>query len=110
MSGELETDETFIRGNALNIHPASSFLRGILYNDEALLRRRSLLSRKAEPRRKPEPRLQVPGTTAGDRLSNALRRLLTISKKDLVEEEARINKLQMGVFRYGTKPVDVRFG
>jgi hypothetical protein len=39
---------------------------------------------------KPAP--NVPGSTPGERLSNALRMVLTVSKKDLLKKEARLKR------------------
>jgi hypothetical protein len=40
--------------------------------------------------RKPVPIPNVAGATPGERMSNALSMVLTVSKKDLVNEEARL--------------------
>jgi hypothetical protein len=39
---------------------------------------------------KPQPEPHVPGDTPGQRLSNALGMVLTVSKKDLLKKEARL--------------------
>jgi hypothetical protein len=39
---------------------------------------------------KPAP--QVPGATEAERMSNALRMVLTISKEDLLKKEARLKR------------------
>jgi hypothetical protein len=41
---------------------------------------------------KPAPAPHVPGDTPGRRLSNALRMVLTVSKKDLLKKEARLRQ------------------
>ena len=41
---------------------------------------------------KPLPAPHVPGDTPGQRLSNALRMVLTVSKKDLLKKEARLKR------------------
>jgi len=41
---------------------------------------------------KPLPAPHVPGNTPGERMSNALRTVLTVSKEDLLKAEARENK------------------
>jgi hypothetical protein len=38
---------------------------------------------------KPQPAPKVPGNTEAERMSNALRMVLTVSKEDLLKEEAR---------------------
>jgi hypothetical protein len=40
----------------------------------------------------PNPAPDVPGRTPSERLSNALNIVLTVSKEDLVREEARLKK------------------
>jgi hypothetical protein len=44
---------------------------------------------KAETYMKPAPAPQVPGNTEAERMSNALRMVLTVSKKELLKREAR---------------------
>jgi hypothetical protein len=41
---------------------------------------------------KPVPIPHVPGDTPAERMSNALSMVLTVSKKDLVNEEARLKR------------------
>jgi hypothetical protein len=41
---------------------------------------------------KPLPAPNVPGDTPGQRLSNALRMVLTVSKTDLLKKEARLKR------------------
>jgi hypothetical protein len=41
---------------------------------------------------KPAPAPNVPGNTPGERMSNALRMVLTVSKADLLKEEARLKR------------------
>jgi hypothetical protein len=41
---------------------------------------------------KPAPAPNVPGDTPGERLSNALRMVLTVSKEDLLKKEARLKR------------------
>jgi hypothetical protein len=41
---------------------------------------------------KPLPAPQVPGDTDAERMSNALRMVLTVSKADLLKEEARVKR------------------
>ena len=41
---------------------------------------------------KPEPAPSVPGNTEGERMSNALRIVLTVSKEDLLKKEARVKR------------------
>jgi hypothetical protein len=41
---------------------------------------------------KPAPAPHVPGDTPGQRLSNALRMVLTVSKADLLKKEARLKR------------------
>jgi len=41
---------------------------------------------------KPAPAPNVPGETPAQRLSNALRMVLTVSKKDLLRKEARLKR------------------
>ena len=41
---------------------------------------------------KSHPAPQVPGNTEAERMSNALRAVLTISKADLLEKEARLKR------------------
>jgi hypothetical protein len=38
---------------------------------------------------KPSPAPKIPGDTPGERLSNALRMVLSVSKKNLLKKEAR---------------------
>ena len=38
---------------------------------------------------KPSPAPNVPGNTDAERMSNALRKVLTVSKEDLLKEEAK---------------------
>jgi hypothetical protein len=40
----------------------------------------------------PQPAPTVPGDTPGQRLSNALRMVLTVSKEDLLKKEARLKR------------------
>jgi hypothetical protein len=41
---------------------------------------------------KPLPAPNVPGNTEAERMSNALRMVLTISKEDLLKKEARLKR------------------
>ncbi len=41
---------------------------------------------------KPLPAPSVPGETPAERMSNALRMVLTVSKKDLLKKEARVKR------------------
>jgi hypothetical protein len=41
---------------------------------------------------KPAPAPNVPGNTPSERLSNALRMVLTVSKEDLLKREARLKR------------------
>ncbi len=41
---------------------------------------------------KPLPAPNVPGNTEAERMSNALRTVLTVSKADLLKKEARIKR------------------
>ena len=41
---------------------------------------------------KPHPAPQVPGNTDAERMSNALRMVLTVSKKDLLKKEERLKR------------------
>ena len=41
---------------------------------------------------KPAPAPNVPGDTEAQRMSNALRMVLTVSKKDLLKKEARMKR------------------
>jgi hypothetical protein len=41
---------------------------------------------------KPAPAPNVPGDTDAQRLSNALRNVLTVPKKDLLKKEARLKR------------------
>ena len=41
---------------------------------------------------KPLPAPQVPGNTDAERMSNALRMVLTVSKEDLLKREARVKR------------------
>jgi len=41
---------------------------------------------------KPAPAPNVPGETPAERMSNALRMVLTVSKKDLLKKEARLKR------------------
>lgn len=41
---------------------------------------------------KPPPAPHVPGDTPAERMSNALRMVLTVSKKDLLKKEARLKR------------------
>jgi len=45
--------------------------------------------------RKPVAIPHVPGNTPGERMSNALSMVLTVSKKDLVNEEARLKRARV---------------
>jgi hypothetical protein len=85
LSDEVEVDQTFVDCTR-NIHRRSSLLRGILYNDNALPLRTFLVG----SRMKPKPAMRVPGATPGERLSNAVRMVLTVKKEDLAKEKARI--------------------
>jgi hypothetical protein len=42
---------------------------------------------------KPAPAPNVPGNTEAERMSNALRMVLTVSKEDLLKKEAREKRL-----------------
>jgi hypothetical protein len=48
---------------------------------------RSIISRM-----KPAPAPEVPGNTESERMGNALRMVLTVSKKDLLRKEARMKR------------------
>jgi hypothetical protein len=41
---------------------------------------------------KPSPAPEVPGHTDSERMSNALRMVLTVSKEDLLKREARVKR------------------
>ena len=41
---------------------------------------------------KPAPAPKVPGNTDAERMSNALRMVLTVSKTDLLKKEARVKR------------------
>jgi hypothetical protein len=41
---------------------------------------------------KPVPAPKVPGNTDAERMNNALRMVLTVSKADLLKEEARLKR------------------
>lgn len=41
---------------------------------------------------KPHPAPTVPGNTPGERMSNALRTVLAVSKVELLEQEARLKR------------------
>ena len=41
---------------------------------------------------KPHPAPTVPGNTPGERMSNALRTVLTVSKVELLEQESRLKR------------------
>jgi len=41
---------------------------------------------------KPEPPPQVPGKTPWKRLDNAVRQIFSVSKEDVVKEEARLKR------------------
>jgi len=41
---------------------------------------------------KPQPAPHVPGNTDAQRMSNALRMVLTVSKTDLLKKEARLKR------------------
>lgn len=41
---------------------------------------------------KPQPAPNVPGKTDAERMSNALRMVLTVSKKDLLKKEAQAKR------------------
>jgi hypothetical protein len=41
---------------------------------------------------KPSPAPHVPGNTDAERMSNALRMVLTVSKEDLLKKEARLKR------------------
>ena len=41
---------------------------------------------------KPEPAPTVPGSTEGERMSNALRMVLTVAKDELLKKEARVKR------------------
>jgi len=41
---------------------------------------------------KPAPAPRVPGDTDAQRMSNALRMMLTVSKKDVLKKEARLKR------------------
>jgi hypothetical protein len=41
---------------------------------------------------KPAPAPNVPGSTDGERMSNALSMVLTVSKKELLKKEARLKR------------------
>ena len=41
---------------------------------------------------KPHPAPTVPGNTPGERMSNALRAVLTVSKVELLEQEAKLKR------------------
>jgi hypothetical protein len=43
---------------------------------------------------KPLPAPNVPGNTEAERMSNALKMVLTVSKKDLLKKEARLKRMQ----------------
>jgi hypothetical protein len=43
---------------------------------------------------KPAPAPNVPGETPAERMSNALRMVLTVSKKDLLKKEAREKRVR----------------
>lgn len=51
----------------------------------------------------PQPAPNVPGTTPGARLSNALRMVLTVSKDELLKKEARLKRASVKK-RVRTKP------
>jgi hypothetical protein len=51
---------------------------------------------------KPAP--EIPGNTDAERMSNALRMVLTVSKADLLKEEARLKKAQDHKKRNSKKP------
>jgi hypothetical protein len=53
---------------------------------------------------KPEPAPHVPGNTEAERMSNALRMVLKVSKADLLKEEARLKRAN-DKKRAATKPV-----
>jgi hypothetical protein len=44
------------------------------------------------PEMKPAPAPNVPGNTEAERMSNALRMVLTVSKTDLLKKEARLKR------------------
>jgi hypothetical protein len=41
---------------------------------------------------KPQPAPSVPGNTPGERMSNALRTVLSVSKVELLERESRLKR------------------
>jgi hypothetical protein len=47
------------------------------------------MQRKAGVRMKPLPAPYVPGNTEAERMSNALTKVLSVSKADLLKEEAK---------------------
>ena len=51
---------------------------------------------------KPAPAPNVPGDTDAERMSNALRMVLAVSKKDLLKKEARLKRARDK--RRGKKP------
>jgi hypothetical protein len=52
---------------------------------------------------KPLPAPNVPGNTDAERMSNALRKVLTVSKEDLLKEEAKWKRARARKKR-ATKP------
>jgi hypothetical protein len=46
---------------------------------------------------KPHPVPHVPGNTEAERMNNAVRKLLTVSKEDYLKEEARLKRALSGV-------------
>jgi len=41
---------------------------------------------------KPEPAPNVPGNTEAERMSNALRKVLSVSKQDILKKEAKLKR------------------
>jgi hypothetical protein len=48
-----------------------------------------------ETRMKPLPAPNVPGNTPSERMSNALRAVLSVSKADLLKKEARLKRAKV---------------
>jgi hypothetical protein len=53
---------------------------------------------------KPAPAPNIPGNTPAERMSNALRMVLTVSKTELLKEEARLKRTSARKKRRAKKP------